>query len=88
MPENFMYKESRALFTDPDVNNDKEFLEKALKWNKPDADGMKEFLCGSKGFTEVKVENGLKKLAGAQTKVNQSRLDCFFKSAGTSSSTQ
>ena len=57
-----------------------------LKWNKPDEEGLKAFLVGEKGFTEQKVDSGLKKLAGAQTKVNQSRLDCFFKSAGTSQS--
>jgi altronate dehydratase len=32
------------------------------------------------------VESGLKKLSSAQTKVNQSRLDCFFKTAGVSQS--
>lgn len=88
VPENFLYKESRGLFVDPEVNNDRTFLESQIKWAKPDADQLKDFLCGSKGFTEVKVDSGLKKLAGAQTKVNQSRLDCFFKSAGVSSSQQ
>jgi flap endonuclease-1 len=55
-----------------------------IKFSKPDEDGLKAFLINEKGFTEQKVESGLKKLQGAQTKVNQSRLDCFFKSAGVS----
>ena len=86
VPSDFRYVESRALFNAPDVIEDKAELEKQIKWMKPDEDGLKEFLVGSKGFTEQKVDTGLKKLAGAQTKVNQSRLDCFFKSAGTSQS--
>ena len=32
-----------------------------------------------KGFQEIKVENGLKKLKNCQGKANQARLDCFFK---------
>lgn len=57
-----------------------------IKFSKPDEDALKAFLINDKGFTEQKVESGLKKLQGAQTKVNQSRLDCFFKSAGVSQS--
>jgi hypothetical protein len=44
------------------VENDKAVLEAQLKWNKPDEDGLKEFLIGQKGFQDIKVENGLKKL--------------------------
>ena len=40
---------------------------------------MKEFLIAQKGFQEIKVENGLKKLKNCQGKANQARLDCFFK---------
>jgi flap endonuclease-1 len=56
---------------------------------KPDEEALKEFLVAQKGFTENKVENGLKKLKACQGKANQGRLDSFFKSAvaKTSSST-
>ena len=86
VPADFHYKESRDLFKNPEVISDKAQLEGLIKWNKPDEEALKSFLVNEKGFTEQKVESGLKKLAGAQTKVNQSRLDCFFKSAGVSQS--
>ena len=57
-----------------------------IKFSKPDEEALKSFLVNEKGFVEQRVESGLKKLQGAQTKVNQSRLDCFFKSAGVSQS--
>lgn len=86
MPNVFSYEESRKLFTQPDVITEKADLEPLMKWNKPDELGLKEFLVGNKGFTEVKVDSGLKRLQASQQKVNQSRLDCFFKAAGTSKS--
>lgn len=84
VPQEFLYKESRELFKSPDVITDKAQLEEMIKWNKPDEEALKSFLVNEKSFTEQKVESGLKKLGSAQTKVNQSRLDCFFKSAGVS----
>lgn len=62
VPENFRYEQSRELFKNPSAENDKAKLEAQIKWNKPDEDVLKEFLVTQKGFTEVKVENGLKKL--------------------------
>jgi|LauGreDrversion4_2_1035121.scaffolds.fasta_scaffold468327_2 flap endonuclease-1 len=86
IPENFHYERSRELFKAPDVLNDKAALEQLIKWDKPDEDGLKEFLIGSKGFMEIKVENGLKKLKSCQGKANQARLDCFFKAGATKQS--
>jgi flap endonuclease-1 len=87
VPENFHYVASRELFKNPSVENDKATLEAQLKWNKPDEEGLKEFLIGSKGFQEIKVENGLKKLKNCQGKANQARLDCFFKQGPAKAST-
>ena len=70
VPDNFNFIKSRELFKQPDVINDKAVLEAALKWNKPDDDGLKEFLVNQKGFMEIKVENGLKKLKSCQGKSN------------------
>lgn len=70
VPGEFRFKESRELFVKPEVINDKAELEALIKFNKPDEEGLKSFLINDKGFTEVKVESGLKKLQGAQTKVN------------------
>jgi len=53
------------LFKNPEVISDKVTLEGLLKWSKPDEEGLKAFLINEKGFTEQKVESGLKKLAGA-----------------------
>jgi len=89
VPEAFLYEESRALFKVPDVIRDKEVLEATLKWETPDQDALRAFLVNDKGFAENKVESGIQKLGKCKGKVNQGRLDMFFKSAGTSiSSTQ
>ena len=70
IPAEFRYKESRELFKAPDVITDKAELEKLIKFTKPDEEALKAFLINEKGFTEQKVESGLKKLSSAQTKVN------------------
>ena len=78
-----MYSESRVLFKTPDVIRDKAAIEEKLKWNKPEEEELKDFLVNKKGFAENKVESGIKKMLACQGKKNQSRLDTFFKSAGT-----
>jgi len=89
IPEKFLYVESRELFKNPDVHPDLDKVKDILKWDKPDADKLREFLVEAKGFTENKVNGGIEKLAKCGGKANQSRLDLFFKPAGTSiSSTQ
>ena len=82
IPDNFLYEESRAIFKEPDVCRDKPELEAKLKWTKPDPEVLKSFLIEEKGFQENKVTSGLTKLQNCQGKSNQSRLDLFFKSAG------
>ena len=62
IPDNFLYEESRVLFKEPDVIRDKAELEEKLKWNKPDADALKNFLINEKNFTENKVSGGITKL--------------------------
>jgi flap endonuclease-1 len=70
VPAEFYYKESRELFKNPEVISEKAKLEEQIKWTKPDEEALKAFLINEKGFTEQKVESGLKKLSSAQTKVN------------------
>jgi hypothetical protein len=60
--------ESRELFKNPDVINDKETLNQLLKWDKPDEAGLKDFLVNGKGFNDVKVENSIKRLKSCQGK--------------------
>ena len=86
IPENFFYKEARELFKAPDAIKERKKLEELIKWNKTDEEGMKEFLIGQKGFSETKVESGLKKLKACTHKANQARLDCFFVAGQTKTS--
>jgi len=54
IPENFLYKESRNLFVNPDVSKGDEVEE--YKWGTPDEEGLKTFLIEGKGFSEVTVK--------------------------------
>jgi flap endonuclease-1 len=62
VPEKFLYEESRDLFINPDVIRDKEVLQNLIKFEKPAEEELKEWLVGSKGFTDTKVNNGLERL--------------------------
>lgn len=75
VPENFLFKESREFFKDPDVIKGEEIK---LKWEKADEEQLTKFLQEDKGFSETTVVNALKKLK-AKGKANQKRLDSFFK---------
>ncbi|PNF17060.1 hypothetical protein B7P43_G00847 [Cryptotermes secundus] len=74
--EDWMYKEARQLFLEPEVT-DPEKIE--LKWLEPDEEGLVKYLCGDKAFNEDRVRNGAKKLTKARTGTTQGRLDSFFK---------
>jgi flap endonuclease-1 len=62
-----MFKEARELFIKPNVNRNLEELSDLIKWDKPDETSLKLFLVEKKGFSEAKVESGLKKLKGTLT---------------------
>ena len=65
------------------------------KWKSADVEGMIEFMCGQNGFNEDRIRSGLKRLdksKGSLThfhsnnitfsgKINQGRMDDFFKVA-------
>lgn len=65
-----MYKEARELFIHPNVESDIIKLNELIKWDKPHEEGLKEFLVNQKKFSDVKVDNGLKKLKACQGKQN------------------
>uniref|UniRef100_A0A8C1R9N1 Flap endonuclease 1 n=1 Tax=Cyprinus carpio TaxID=7962 RepID=A0A8C1R9N1_CYPCA len=46
-PEDWLYKEARSLFLEPEVINDATV---DLKWNEPDEDGLIQFMCAEKQF--------------------------------------
>ena len=79
VPKDFLYKESRNLFINPDVISDKEELEKMIVFDKPAEDEMKTWLIEQKMFAENKVNNGLERIKKCAGKKNQGRLDSFFK---------
>lgn len=75
IPEEWGYQEARKLFLNPEVA-DPNTLE--LKWGEPDENGLVEYLCGDRNFSEDRVRNGAKKLAKAKGGSTQGRLDGFF----------
>jgi len=76
VPENWLYQEARRLFKDPEVE-DGENIE--IKWEKPDEEGLVEFMCKEKNFAEDRIRKGAKKLVDARQVKPQGRLDSFFK---------
>jgi len=76
VPENWVYKEARRLFMEPDVTDPNEV---ELKWSDPDDEEVVKFMVEEKGFSEDRIRNGLKKLKSCKSKSSQGRLDDFFK---------
>ncbi|CAH0746830.1 unnamed protein product [Bemisia tabaci] len=85
VPENWLYKEARQLFVNPEVA-DPTTIE--LKWTDPDEEGLVKYLCGDKAFSEDRVRSGAKKLLKARSTTTQGRLDSFFKVIPSENNTQ
>ncbi|KAK3086131.1 hypothetical protein FSP39_013971 [Pinctada imbricata] len=85
VPEDWMFKEARRLFQEPDVA-DPEELE--LKWGEPDEENLVEYMVNQKNFSEERIRNGVKKLLKAKQGTTQGRLDSFFSVVSTHSSTK
>ncbi|XP_040184361.1 flap endonuclease 1 [Rana temporaria] len=85
VPENWLYKEARQLFLEPDVVDINEI---ELKWQDPDDEALVAFMCGEKQFNEDRIRNGAKKLTKNRHGSTQGRLDDFFKVTGSVSSTK
>ncbi|WVO14143.1 flap endonuclease 1 [Cryptococcus depauperatus] len=75
IPEIWPWEEAKQLFLKPDVIKGDDLT---LEWNKPDVEGLVEFLCRDKGFNEERVRAGAAKLARMLTAKQQGRLDGFF----------
>ncbi|XP_062916203.1 flap endonuclease 1 [Mobula hypostoma] len=80
LPEDWMYKEARQLFLEPEVVQ-AESVE--LKWTEPDEEQLVAFMCGEKQFSEDRIRSGAKKLQKSRQGSTQGRLDDFFKVTGT-----
>ncbi|XP_051883225.1 flap endonuclease 1 [Pristis pectinata] len=80
VPEDWMYREARQLFLQPEVVQP-ESVE--LRWTEPDEEQLVAFMCGEKQFSEDRIRNGAKKLQKSRQGSTQGRLDDFFKVTGT-----
>lgn len=78
IPENWLYKEARELFLNPEVIPGTQIN---LKWDHPDIDGLIEFMCKQNGFSEERIRSGAAKLSKGVKSSVQGRLDGFFKIA-------
>lgn len=76
IPENWLYKESRELFKNPDVTPADQV---ELKWKEPNEEKLVEFMVKQKGFAEDRIRNGAKKIMKAKKSSTQGRVDSFFK---------
>ncbi|KAI2603275.1 Rad27p/FEN-1 endonuclease-like protein [Hypoxylon fragiforme] len=78
LPEDWPYEDARALFFEPDVRKADDPL-CDFKWEKPDMDGLVQFLVNDKGFNEDRVRAGGARLEKATKSSQQARLEGFFK---------
>uniref|UniRef100_A0A3B4ZRB4 Flap endonuclease 1 n=1 Tax=Stegastes partitus TaxID=144197 RepID=A0A3B4ZRB4_9TELE len=82
-PEDWLYKEARGLFLKPEVVDCSSV---DLKWTEPDEEGLIQFMCTEKQFSEDRIRNGCKKIVKSRQGSTQGRLDSFFSVTGSLSS--
>ncbi|KAJ2893644.1 hypothetical protein MKZ38_008396 [Zalerion maritima] len=78
LPEDWPYADARELFFKPDVRP-AEDPECDFKWDKPDIEGLVNFLVTEKGFSEDRVRSGAARLEKNLKSNQQQRLEGFFK---------
>lgn len=78
LPDDWPYLDARDLFFEPDVRPADDPL-CDFKWDKPDLDGLIQFLVNEKGFSEERVRSGASRLEKDLKSSQQSRLEGFFK---------
>jgi flap endonuclease-1 len=78
LPDDWPYLDARDLFFEPDVRSADDPL-CDFKWDKPDVDGLVQFLVNEKGFSEDRVRSGASRLEKDLKSSQQSRLEGFFK---------
>lgn len=78
IPEDWPYEDARDLFFSPDVRPADDPL-CDVKWDKPDMDGLVQFLVTEKGFSEDRVRSGGARLEKNLKSSQQARLEGFFK---------
>jgi flap endonuclease-1 len=78
LPEDWPYADARDLFFEPDVRPADDPL-CDFKWEKPDMDGLVQFLVTEKGFSEDRVRSAGARLEKNLKSSQQARLEGFFK---------
>lgn len=78
LPEDWPYADARDLFFEPDVRPADDPL-CDFKWEKPDVEGLVQFLVNEKGFSEDRVRTAAGKLEKKLGSSQQARLEGFFK---------
>ena len=71
----FDYREVEAIFLEPKYSEDF-----SIEFKMPDEEGLKQFLCEERNFSEERVSNAIERIKSAlQQKGTQARLDAWFK---------
>ncbi|KAK4178577.1 putative DNA-repair protein rad2 [Triangularia setosa] len=78
IPEDWPYEDARDLFFNPDVRSADDPL-CDFKWEKPDIEGLVQFLVKEKGFSEDRVRGAAARLEKNMKSSQQSRIEGFFK---------
>ncbi|KAF9871269.1 DNA-repair protein rad2 [Colletotrichum karsti] len=78
IPDDWPYQDARELFFNPDVKPADDPL-CDFKWEKPDMEGLVQFLVTEKGFSEDRVRSAGARLEKNLKSSQQVRLDGFFK---------
>ncbi|KAJ9145474.1 Flap endonuclease 1 [Pleurostoma richardsiae] len=77
VPDDWPFEDARDLFFNPDVRQADDPL-CDFKWDKPDMDGLVQFLVIEKGFSEDRVRSAAAKLEKNLKTQQQKRLEGFF----------
>ena len=84
VPDNWIYKEARRLFKEPEVIST-DAPELNFDWTlEPDYEGLRKFLVDENQFSEDRVAKNIERLKACKKAKTQMRLDSFFKSSGVS----
>lgn len=78
IPEDWPYKDARALFLEPDVRP-ADAPECNFEWKEADIEGLVNFLVVEKGFNEDRVKSAGARLSKCLKAQQQQRLEGFFK---------
>lgn len=78
IPDDWPYEDARELFFNPDVRAADDPL-CDFKWEKPDTEGLVQFLVNEKAFSEDRVRGGALRLEKSIKGAQQARMESFFK---------